>query len=88
MKWTLAITPIPTPEVTYNHNTAPQDTDGGKKSTRSKLAHDNRCGRLEDDIWDEEYEDDNAVSVHARRGEFEVLRHPAGLLGFGFQNHN
>lgn len=84
----LAMTPIPIPEVTHNHDASPQDADGGKESARSKLAHDDRCGRLEEDVRDEENEDDNTVSVDARRGKFEVLGHPAGLLGFDFQSHS
>jgi hypothetical protein len=49
-------------EITYNHSSAPEDSDRSQEDAWANLAEENRCWWLAEDVRDEENQSDDIVS--------------------------
>ena len=67
----------------HDHDATPHDCNGSKEYAGANLSHDDRCRRLADDVWDEEDEGDDTVSVDTSGFELEVNGHPKGQVSIG-----
>lgn len=70
----------------HDHDSAPEECDGSEEYAGANLSHDDRRRWLADDVWDEEDEGDDTVSVDASGFEFEVAAHSGGRLALEHRN--
>lgn len=67
--------------LTYNHDAAPEESDDWKKDAWSDLAEKNSRRWLEEDVWDEEDEGNDGVTINTR------CRSPLGIDEFEIGGH-